>query len=66
MTIEQIREALHKIDLMLRPQIIFIHPDDYATVMREISDIQERVVLVPTKAIDKGCAVLMDRKWLED
>lgn len=66
MTLDQIQQALNKIDLILRPQILFLHPDDYKTVLQAIPDLEERVRIVDTKAIDKGHAVLMDRKWLEE
>lgn len=65
MDIEQLKMNLHKIDLKLRPQVVFIHTDDYAEVIKAFPDIRERVMLIPTNAIDKGRAILMDRAWLE-
>ena len=65
MNIDQLKANLHKIDLILRPQIVFVHTDDYAEVIKAVPDIRERVMLIPTNAIDKGRAVLMDRAWLE-
>jgi hypothetical protein len=65
MTFEQLKQALHRIDLKLRPQIVFLHPDDYAEVMKSIPDIQDRILLTPTPAIDRSHAVMMDRSWLE-
>lgn len=66
MTIEQLKQALHNIDLLLRPQILFLHPDEYVEVIDAIPDIEEQVKIVSTKAVDKGHAILMDRSWLED
>ena len=66
MTIEQLKQALHKIDLILRPQILFLHSDEYVEVIDAIPDIEERVNIISTKAVDKGHAILMDRNWLED
>ena len=65
MTTEQLQYELHKIDLMLRPQIVFVHGDDYEEVIKAIPDIRERVMLIPTNAVEKGRAVIMDRSWLE-
>ena len=66
MTIEQIRESLHKIDLMLRPQALFVNPNEYNQITESIPDLIDRVKIISTNAVESGCAVLIDRKWLED
>lgn len=65
MTTEQLQYELHKIDLILRPQVVFVHVDDYKEVIKATPDIRERVMVIPTNAIEKGRAVIMDRSWLE-
>ena len=62
---EQIKQELHKIDLALRPQAVFLHPDDYMEIMQAIPDIEEKVLVINTRAINKGYAIMMDRKCLE-
>jgi hypothetical protein len=65
MTIDQITQKLHEIDLVLRPQVVFVHPDDHELIIQSIPDINSRVKLISTKAVDKGHAIMMDRAWLE-
>lgn len=66
MTIEQLKQKLHEIDLILRPQILFVNPDEYDQIVEAIPDLSEHIKFVSTNAVEVGYAVLMDRKWLEE
>lgn len=44
LTIEDIKQAIHKVDLLKRPYIFFLHPDDAETVKAAIPWIEEEVV----------------------
>ena len=66
MTIEQLKQKLHEIDLILRPQILFVNPNEYNQVIEAIPDLSERIKFVSTDAVKVGHAILMDRKWLEE
>lgn len=65
MTIEQLKQKIHEIDLILRPQILFVNPNEYNQIIEAIPDLQERIKFVSTNAVEVGYAILMDRKWLE-
>lgn len=66
MTTDQIKQKLHEIDLILRPQILFVNPDEYDRIVDAIPDLSEHIKFVSTNAVEVGYAVLMDRKWLEE
>lgn len=66
MTVEQLKQKLHKIDLILRPQILFVNPNEYNQIVEAIPNLSEHVRLVSTDAVEVRHAVLMDRKWLEE
>lgn len=66
MTTEQFKQKLHKIDLILRPQILFVNPNEYDQIVEAIPDLEERIKIISTNAMEIGHAVLIDRKWLEE
>ena len=65
MTIEQIKQALHDIDLIMRPKALFIHPKDYRKAIEAIPDLEQRVEIIKTEYVGLGGAILIDRKVLE-
>lgn len=66
MTTEQLNQKLHEIDIILRPQILFVNPNEYDQIFEAIPDLRERIKFIATNAVEVGYAVLMDRKWLEE
>ena len=66
MTIEQLKEKLHEIDLILRPQILFVNPNEYNQIVETIPDLSRYIKIVSTNAVEVGYAVLMDRKRIEE
>lgn len=65
MTIEEIKEALHKADLALRPWIVFASPSDAKTIKEALPRIEEEVVIQETDAIESGKAIAIEREKLE-
>lgn len=62
---EEIKKAIHTVDLANRPYVVFLNPEDYKKVLEAMPDAQERVVLVPLEYIEKGKAYQFDRVELE-
>lgn len=65
MIVEEIKKAIHTVDLVNRPYAVFLNPEDYEKILKAMPDAQERVVLVPNEAIEKGKAFQIDREKLE-
>lgn len=64
MTIDEIRQALNKADLMLRPNILFVNPSDAKIIRDAIPNIDMKIILTETDYIEKGKSYLMNRKSL--
>ncbi|MBP5421248.1 MAG: hypothetical protein J6Y78_02270 [Paludibacteraceae bacterium] len=62
---EEIKKAIHTVDLVNRPYAVFLNPKDYEKILKVMPDAQERVVLIPDELIEKGKAYQFDRKELE-
>ncbi len=62
---EEIQDALHKADLLLRPYIIFINPNDKDKILLAMPDIEKSVVLETTNALEQGQAIRINREELE-
>ena len=65
MTIEEIKQALHKADLVLRPWIVFASPSDAKAIREVLPRIEEEVVIKETDAIESGKAIAIEREKLE-
>lgn len=66
MTIDEIKQALHKADLILRPNIIFVNPSDAQTIKDAVPEIDEKIVIKESEFVEKGKAYVIDRrKWDE-
>ena len=65
MIVEEIKKAIHTVDLVNRPYAVFLNPEDYEKILKAMPDAQERVVLVPNEAIEKGKAFQIEREKLE-
>lgn len=66
MTIDEIKQALHKADLQLRPWIVFVNPLDAKAIKEALPRIEEEVVIQKTEAIESGKAIAIERKKLEE
>lgn len=65
MSIEEIKRALYKADLALRPKIVFMNPLDAKTIKDTFPEIEKTIVIQETEALESGMSVAMDRKDLE-
>ena len=66
MTIDEIKQALHKADLILRPNIIFVNPSDAQPIKDAVPEIDEKIVIKESEFVERGKAYVMDRrKWDE-
>ena len=65
MSIEEIKRALHKADLALRPNIVFVNPSDAKAIREALPRIEEEVVIQETDAIESGKAIAIEREKLE-
>lgn len=66
MTIDEIKQALNKADLILRPNIIFVNPSDTKAIKDAFPEIEEKIVLKESERVEKGKAYVIDRRrWDE-
>ena len=65
MTIEEIKQALHKADLALRPNIVFVNPKDAKAIKEALPEIEKTIVIQETDAIESGKAIAIEREKLE-
>lgn len=65
MTIEEIKQALHKADLALRPNIVFVNPSDAKAIKEALPEIEKTIVIQETEAIESGKAIAIEREKLE-
>ena len=65
MTIEKIKQTIHKVDLALRPNIAFVNPSDVKIIKDTLPEIEKTIVIQETEAIESGKAVVMSREKLE-
>ena len=64
MTIEEIKQALHKADLSLRPNIVFVNPSDAKAIREALPEIDKNIVIKETEFVEQGKAYVIDRrKW---
>lgn len=64
-TIEEMKQALHKADLLLRPLIVFTSPSDAKAIKEALPRIEEGVVIQETEAVESGKVIIMERSKLE-
>ena len=65
MTFEEIKQAIHKAYLALRPWIVFASPSDAKAIREALPRIEEEVVIKETEAIESGKAIAIEREKLE-
>lgn len=65
MSIEEVKQALHKADLALRPWIVFASPSDAKAIKEALPRIEEEFVIQETEAIESGKTIAIEREKLE-
>lgn len=66
LTIEDIKQAIHKLDITKRPYALLVNPEDAKTFRDKIPDIEEYVELMEREGVEKCKAYIVSRKDLED
>lgn len=64
-TKEEFLKKLYEMDLELRPNIIFMNPEDFEEIKNAIPEIEEKCILEKNNCIERGKMYLMKRKDLE-
>ena len=63
-TIEDIKEAIHKFDLLTHPYLIYCHPSDKDMLVEALGETQ-LIEYIPF--VEKGKVIVIDRvKWEEE
>ena len=63
----KIKDALHEIELLEKPFVLFIHPNDYRK-MQEVGVIEEVLrpyKIIETTSMDQGKVVIVRRREME-
>ena len=63
--LDELKKAMHKYDLIVRPYIAFMNPDDVELFKKVNPFIEKKIVLQPTPWIEKGKVYVMKRRDLE-
>lgn len=64
-SIEDIEQAFHKLDLIKRPYVVFMHPADAEAVKASYPEIEDKAVIQPISFMEKGKAIIAKREDLE-
>ena len=64
-TKEDLLDCINRMDMALRPNIIFVHPLTKDKLYKAIPDIEDIVVINETEFIEAGKIIMMSRSELE-
>ena len=64
-TAKMLNEAIHKADLLLRPNIVFVNPKDKDNLLKAVPDLTDKILLEESAFIEQGKAIVVNRKELE-
>ena len=59
---EQLKEALSKADVILRPLVIYVNPLDEQTLVEALGDMHEQVIIKRCEIIERGSALAIRKK----
>ena len=65
-TIDDIKRAIHTVDLINRPLIIFARSSVIKILKEQIPDIEETAVLQESDYVEPGKAIIMNRKEFDN
>lgn len=65
-TSNDIKQALHKADLSMRPWIVFINPVQAKALRDAFPKIEEEFVIQETEFVEIGKAIAIERKKMEE
>lgn len=64
-TTDDIKEAIHKFDLLQHPYVLFVHPDRVEEFKKVVAEISDEYVIQPYAYCDIDKVYLMKREDLE-
>lgn len=65
MTLEKIIQTIKKMDLLIRPYIVFLHPDDAEAIRVAEPKIEDKIVIQATPFVEKGKGLIVKREEYE-
>ena len=65
-TVKDIKNAMHKLDMINRPYVVFMNSDDADSVRASIPKIEKEIVIQSIDYIEPGKSFVMKRKDLEE
>ena len=65
MTLEEIIQTIKKMDLLIRPYIVFLHPDDAEAIRAAEPKIEDKIVIQATLFVEKGKGLIIKREEYE-
>lgn len=66
LTIDDIIQAIYKLDVAKRPYALLVNPEDAKTFRDKLPDIEEYAELIEREGVEKCKAYIVSRKNLED
>lgn len=66
MNVEELRNAIDKADRILRPQVIFMHPETFEQIKQQEPDIEKKLVIYAYDCINKNTCYVMSREDFEN
>ena len=66
MTIDDIKKTIKEWDKILRPWVVFINPEDAKLLREGLPDLDERVVVQESVAVDRGKVICIERKKFDE
>lgn len=63
--VEDIKTAIRRMDLLMRPYIVFMHPDNYEDIKAMFPNFEDEYQVEVIDWIEKGRCFLMKREELE-
>lgn len=64
MTPEELKKALHDMDLLVRPNIVFCNPKQYEQIKTALEN--QPFIVEADAAVEEGKVIVVDRKKMED
>lgn len=64
--IEDFEKTIKEMDLILRPEVIFLNPEDAKVILSAFPRIEEEYEIVTLSYLERGKAYVFKRKDLED
>ena len=66
LSIDDIKQTIHNIDMIRRPYVAFLNPDDAAVVKEAYPAIEDKLLIEESKEIERGKGIVIERKYLEN